>query len=194
MIPVPHSQELYMRRITAGVLASLCSVVVLGAVDDQTRSGGGNEIAASLRKAWTSAKTNLVQSAEVMPEANYAFKPVDSVRSYGAILAHVAGANYVFCAAALGQKPPHAEDEFEKSATTRAAIVKALGDSMAYCDKAFEAATDRSLAEAIEMPFGMGKDTRASALMGNVGHLNEHYGNLVTYMRMKGVVPPTSRR
>jgi len=151
-------------------------------------------VAASIQKSWTSAKTNIVESAELMPEVNYSFKPVDGVRSFGAILAHVAGANYVFCSAALGQKPPHAEDAFEKTATTRAAIIKALGESMAYCDKAFTALTDRTAGETVEMPFGMGKDTRAAALIANIGHLNEHYGNLVTYFRIKGLVPPSSRR
>ena len=180
-----------MRHLATGVLVSLFAVSALSVLEAQAPA---RDVAASLRKAWDAAKTNIVQSAEVMPEPNYSFKPVDTVRSYGAILAHIAGANYVFCSAAAGEKSPHAEDEFEKSATTRAAIIKALADSMAYCDRAFAAATDRSLAEPIEMPFGMGKDTRAAALMGNVGHLNEHYGNLVTYMRMKGVVPPSSRR
>ena len=181
-----------MHRVAYLACAVIVSAVAVTAA--QTGPAAGSDVSGSLRKAWTSAKTNITQSAEVMPEANYAYKPVDTVRSFGAILAHIAGANYVFCSAAMGQKSPHAEDEFEKSATTRAAIIKALADSMAYCDKAFAAATDRTLAEPIEMPFGMGKDTRAAALMGNVGHLNEHYGNLVTYFRMKGLVPPTSRR
>jgi uncharacterized damage-inducible protein DinB len=150
-------------------------------------------IAQAMKTAWDGAKKNIKESADVMPEANYAFKPVDTVRTFGQILAHVAGANYVFCSAAKGEKAPHAEDEFEKSATTRPAIIKALGDSLTYCDAAFASATDKSLAESIDMPFGMGKGTRAQALMGNIGHLNEHYGNLVTYFRIKGIVPPSSR-
>jgi hypothetical protein len=155
---------------------------------------GAQPIAQSVRGAWNGAKKNIQESADVMPETGYGFKPVDGVRTFGQILAHVAGANYVFCAAAKGEKAPHAEDEFEKSATTKAAIVKAVGDSLAYCDAAFAAADDTSLGAAIEMPFGMGKGTRASALLGNVGHLNEHYGNLVTYFRLKGMVPPSSGR
>ena len=150
-------------------------------------------IAGAVKTAWDGAKKNIKDSADVMPEANYGFKPVDGVRTFGQILAHVAGANYVFCSAAKGEKSPHAEDEFEKSATTRAAIIKAVGDSLGYCDAAFAAADDKTLADPIDMPFGMGKGTRAAALIGNVGHLNEHYGNLVTYFRIKGIVPPSSR-
>jgi uncharacterized damage-inducible protein DinB len=168
-------------------------VLATAAFYAQTPSTTAQPVSSALRQSWEAAKKNIRESAEFMPEANYGFKPVDSVRTFGEILAHLAGANYVFCAAAKGEKAPHAEDEFEKSAKTRAAIMKALAESHAYCDAAFQA-DDRKLAETIEMPFGMGKSARAAALIGNVGHLNEHYGNLVTYFRIKGIVPPSSRR
>lgn len=155
---------------------------------------GPSPVAAALRASWDGARTNLLQSAEVMPEAGYSFKPVDGVRTFGQILAHVAGANYVICAAAKGEKAPHAEDEFERTAGTREAIRRALDASVAYCDQAFAAVDDRTLGAPVEMPFGMGKGSRASALLLNVGHVNEHYGNLVTYFRIKGIVPPSSRR
>ena len=89
----------------------------------------------------------MLGSAKVMPEAKYSFKPVDTVRTFGQILAHVAGANYEFCAAARGEKSPFAEDAFEKSATTAAAIAKALQDSIAYCDAAYAALDDSKAAE-----------------------------------------------
>jgi hypothetical protein len=123
-----------------------------------------------------------------MPEADYAFKPVDSVRSFGAILAHVAGANYVFCAAARDDKTTYEEDRIEKTAKTKAEIIKALNESIAYCDAAYNALTDKT---AGEMTSG---GPRAQRLIGNAGHLQEHYGNLVTYFRIKGMVPPSSRR
>ena len=160
----------------------------------QTRpTGGAQPIADSLRTSWNGAKTNIVESAKSLPEADYSFKPVATVRTYGQILGHLAGANYVFCSAAKGEKSPHEEAAFEALAT-KAAISKALDDSIAYCDGVMTAMTDRGLAEPIEMPFGMGKGTRTSALLMNINHNNEHYGNLVTYMRMKGIVPPSSRR
>ena len=176
-------------------------VLASAAFSPQTPSTTAQPIAAALRSSWDAAKKNLTESADVMPEANYNFKPTvekaasdkAELRTFGQILAHVAGANYVFCSAAKGEKAPHAEDDFEKTATTRPAIIKALADSIAYCDTAYRA-TDQQLAATIEMPFGQGKGTRAAALMGNVGHLNEHYGNLVTYFRIKGIVPPSSRR
>jgi uncharacterized damage-inducible protein DinB len=150
-------------------------------------------VAAALRQSWQSARANVAQSAEIMAEADYAFRPVDSVRTFGQILSHLAGANYVFCSSAKGEAPPHAEDAFEETVTSRDEIIKVLGESLAYCDTAYDAATDASLAETVPLPFDQGDGARATALLGNVGHLNEHYGNLVTYFRIKGIVPPSSR-
>ena len=122
-------------------------------------SAQGQPITQSLRTSWDGAKKNIVQSAEVMPEANYSFKPVDVVRTFGQILGHVAGANYAFCAAAKGEKAPFDEGAFEKL-PTKAAIVKAVGDSMAYCDAASPRPTIASSPETIEMPFGMARRSR----------------------------------
>src|SRR5688500_6617372 len=159
----------------------------------QAPGKGDNAVSQAIRGGWNSAKQNLSGSAKVMPAEKYSFKPVDTVRSFGEILAHVAGANYIFCAAARGEKSPHSEDAFEKTAKTRDAIVKALDDSFKYCDTAY-AVDDMKLAEMIAAPFGGGQSPRAQALMGNTGHVQEHYGNLVTYLRINGLVPPSSAR
>ena len=163
-------------------------------LDAQTRGAVAQPVSDAMRAAWDGAKKNIRDSADVVPEAIFSFSAVPgTVRTFGQIIGHVAGANYVFCSAAKGEKSPHAEGEFE-SLATKAALVKAWDESVAYCDGVFKGLTDRSAGEPIEMPFGMGKGARTSALLANIGHLNEHYGNLVTYMRLKGIVPPTSRR
>jgi uncharacterized damage-inducible protein DinB len=151
-----------------------------------------NPISGAIRDGWDGAKRNFTRATEAMPDAKFNFKPVDTVRTYGQIVAHVAGANYIFCAAARGEKAPYAEDHFEKTATTKAAIAKALADSIAYCDAAYTGLDDRKAAEMVAAPFGSGKSARASALIGNTGHVQEHYGNLVTYLRINGIVPPSS--
>lgn len=170
--------------------ATLAATVTLAA---QTKSGTSQPVADAVRSAWDGAKKNIRDSAEFMPEAKFTFKPVDTVRTFGQLIGHVAGANYVFCAAAKGEKSPQAEAAFE-SLATKAALLKAWDDSVTYCNAAFTALTDRTAAEMVDQPFGQGKGARLAALMGNVGHLNEHYGNLVTYLRMNGIVPPSSRR
>ena len=151
-----------------------------------------NPITQTLRGAWDQAKTNIRRSADVMPESKYGFKPVDSVRTFGALLSHLAGASYEFCAAAKGEKTPHAEDEFEKSAKTKADIVKALDGAIAYCDEIYKTLDDAKAAQIVNGAFGGPKGPRAAALFGNTGHYQEHYGNIVTYLRINGLVPPSS--
>jgi hypothetical protein len=172
-------------KLTILTLATALAVPALAAAQTPAPS---DPISQSIRNAWASAKRNIVESAEQMTEADYAFKPVDTVRSFGAILAHVAGANYVFCAPARGDKTAYEEDRIEKTAKTKAEIVKALNESIAYCDAAYNALTDKTAGEMTS------SGPRAQRLIGNAGHLQEHYGNLVTYFRIKGMVPPSSRR
>jgi uncharacterized damage-inducible protein DinB len=153
-----------------------------------------NPVADAVRSNWNSVKKNIKESAELMPEENYAFKPTPDVRSFGAILAHVAGASYEFCASAKNEKPPYAEDSFEGKMTTKAQIVKVTNEAIAYCDAAVAALTDANGADKVRQPFGgTGQTTRIASLLGQIGHDNEHYGNLVTYYRLKGLVPPSSR-
>jgi uncharacterized damage-inducible protein DinB len=177
------------------VVLSVPAVPLTAAQSKEPSTGAAaNPVSQSIREAWSGAKRNLTESAEQMPEPDYAFRPTDQVRTFGQILAHVAGANYVFCSAARGEKSPFEEDQFEKNAKTKAEIVKALNDSITYCDAAYVGLTDRTAGETITMPFSMGSKARAYSLILNAGHLQEHYGNLVTYFRIKGMVPPSSKR
>lgn len=177
-----------MLKAAVSVVVAVAFVALSQPATGQTAS----PITQAMRSAWNGAKQNVRRSADVMPEAKYNFKPVDSVRSYGAILAHIAGASYEFCAAAKGEKTPHAEDEFEKSAKTKADIVKALDGAIAYCDEVYKTLDDAKAAQMVGGAFGGPQGARAANLIGNTNHFNEHYGNLVTYLRINGLVPPSS--
>jgi len=142
--------------------------------------------------AWNNAKRDIVESADQMPEASYTFKPVDSVRTFGQIIAHVADTNYFYCARAKGEASPFADDHFEKAATTKDAVVKALADSVSYCDAVYNGLTEASVVEMVKA--GNGQAPRVAPLFTNAGHNIEHYGNLVTYFRIKGMVPPSTKR
>jgi len=133
-------------------------------------------------------KMILLRSAEKMPEENYSFKPTDAVRSYGQILGHVVDVQYSFCSAVLGEKDPN--PNIEKTKTSKADLIAAFKDVFAYCDRAYEGMTDASGAITVKH-LGM-KTTKLALLNGNALHMIEHYGNLVTYMRLKNIVPPTS--
>jgi uncharacterized damage-inducible protein DinB len=130
----------------------------------------------------------LERAAEKMPEEEYAFKPDPAVRSFGQILGHVADADYLFCSAALGEKSP--SPGVEKSKTTKAELASALHDAFAYCNRAYDALTDASANETVKA--FSGERNKLGVLWFNASHNLEHYGNLVVYMRLKGIVPPSS--
>jgi len=142
------------------------------------------------KMAYTRVKGILARSAEKMPEENYSFKPVDTVRSYGQIIGHLADAQYMFCSVALGEKGPALDIEHTK--TSKADLIAGLNAAFAYCDKAYDTMTDASAVQIIRL---FGNDApRLSALTVNNMHDLEHYGNLATYMRMKNIVPPSSEQ
>ena len=130
----------------------------------------------------------LLRSAEKMPEENYSFKPTQAVRSFGQILGHVADAQYMFCSIALGEKNP--APKIEETKTSKADLTAALKDAFAYCDKAYDGMTDASGAQIIKL-FG-GDTPKLGVPTANNLHALEQYGNLVTYLRLKNIVPPSS--
>ena len=141
------------------------------------------------RAMWRATTNYLQQSAEQMPEADYAFRPVATVRTFGQQLGHVAGTQNLICATVLGE-PVKSEDDIEKRMTTKADLVAALKASTDYCARAY-ALSDVALAAKVKL-FGQEQSKMASLSL-NAVHNGEHYGNLVTYFRIKGMVPPSSR-
>ena len=148
-----------------------------------------NPAASAARLIWESNQDFITQSAADVPENLYSFRPTPDVRTFGEIIGHVAGAQGMFCAIALGEKVP-AEDAVEKTATTKAALVDALKKSNEYCARAY-AMTDQAAVAMVDL-FGQQR-SKLYALMMNASHNAEHYGNLVTYMRINKIVPPSSR-
>ena len=130
----------------------------------------------------------IASAAEKMPEGEYAFRPDPAVRSFGEILGHIADANYLFCSSVLGESNP--SPNIEKTKTTKAELTSALRDAFAYCNRAYSALTDENAHETVKA-FGQERN-RLGVLWFNASHNMEHYGNLVVYMRTKGIVPPSS--
>ena len=158
------------------------------ASDATTRAAQNDPLSAFNKHVYGGVKAILLRSAEKMPEENYAFKPTDGIRSYGQIIGHVADAQYLFCSTVLGEKNP--APKIEQTKTSKADLIGALKDAFAYCDRAYDGLTDAS---ATQMVTFFGGDTpKLGVLNTNAMHSIEHYGNLVTYMRMKNIVPPTS--
>jgi uncharacterized damage-inducible protein DinB len=162
------------------IVMGLAFVCMLQAQDPMSKETKG---------LYTTIKGNILKSAEKMPEAQYAFKPSPEVRNYGAVLGHIADSQYFFCGAAKGETK---DTKIEETVKTKGALIEELKKSFAYCDAAYDSLTDAN--GAMMMKFGKGERSMSGILNFNVAHDFEHYGNLVTYLRIKGLVPPSSEK
>jgi len=146
-----------------------------------------NPASTGLKMPWSRVKDIAVRAAEKMPEEQYGFRPTPEVRTFGQLVGHLADANVMMCSMALGEKVE--PWTVEKTKTSKADLVAALKESVAVCDRVF-AQGDDALATGMKL---FGFETTRFALVGIlIGHEFEHYGNMVTYMRIKGLVPPSS--
>ena len=166
----------------------LFTVAILFAAAASAQSAPANPLVTVSKGIYASAKTDILRSAEKVPEEMWSYQPVKEVRTFGQLFAHVADGQYEFCGAVAEGKP--VDKGLEKALKTKAEIVAALKDAFAYCDAAYAKMTDADAPALISM-FGM-RLTKIGAMDFNITHTMEHYGNLVTYMRIKGIVPPTS--
>ena len=172
-----------MRRLfTAAVLAA--SIVVPSAAFAQ------NPYTDAIKAQLAQIKNPVTRTAEKVSEDLYAFKPVPEVRSLGQLIAHIADGNFGICGAASGMKPPMSGVEKSTQGNGKAALQKALAASFEFCEQALAAMDDKKGAETVKTFLGV--QPRLAVLAFNNSHVNEHYGNLVTYMRLKGIVPPSS--
>lgn len=157
----------------------------LAAQQASSHAGHHDMAAVSAVKArWQASHDNVLRAAEAIPESEFGFRPVAGVRSIGELVGHVAGAQMAFCGAVSGEKPAAMGNP-----STKAALIQAMKDAGTFCQKAYSI-TDGASTQNISI-FGMSM-TGLGALIMNATHNSEHYGNLVTYMRIRGLTPPTS--
>lgn len=167
-----------MTRFAPAIAAALACVAL---------HAQNNPLSAETKGYYTMVKTNIIKSAEKMPEADYSFRPTPAVRTFGQLIAHVADAQYEFCSPVRGEQK---SSDIEKTVTGKAELISALKTAFAYCDEAYNSMTDAHAADKIKF-FG-GNRTKLVTLEFATMHDDEHYGNIVTYLRMKGLVPPSS--
>ena len=166
----------------------VCVIPLTAALAMAQSAAPANPFSFSAKGVYAIVKTNVVRAADKMPEANYSFKPTPDVRSFGQIVGHIADTQYLFCSMASGSS--ETGPSVEKNKTAKGDLVAALKEAFAFCDKVYDGMTDASGAQVIKF---LGRDApRLTALTFNAAHMDEHYGNIVTYMRLKGLVPPSS--
>jgi uncharacterized damage-inducible protein DinB len=175
-----------MRKLLPTMLLCLLALPAIS----QEKQASDNPLSAFTKRVYGFQKGILLRSAEKMPEEDYNFKPTETVRSYGQIIGHLADAQCLFCSKALDEK--NSEPKIEQTKSSKADLIAALKTAFAYCDKAYDGMTDASGGQIVKL---FGTDTpKLGVLNFNNVHNMEHYGNLVTYMRIKGIVPPTSEQ
>jgi uncharacterized damage-inducible protein DinB len=147
--------------------------------------------AADVQRGYNALKANILKAADKMPAEDYSFRPTPEIRTFARVVNHVTEAQVRICGAmngtapdALAKVPPETAD--------KAAIVAALQASYAECDKAYAALTDENLTQMLTL--GPVTRTRIGFAWGNVSHDNEQYATLALYMRLKGLVPPSSEK
>jgi uncharacterized damage-inducible protein DinB len=146
-------------------------------------------------------ESEFVPAAEAMPEDKYEFAPSASsgefkgVRTFGQQVRHVAAANYMICAAILSEKPPvdTGGESGPASIKTKNDSIKFLKESYTYCHKAYSSINESNQTGQVQSPFGPNKVSRLGLATLNIGHNFDHYGQMVEYLRMNGVIPPASR-
>ncbi len=166
----------YFRILFTAAFACTCAL----------QAQNANPLSTEAKQAYTVIKNNLMKMAEKMAEEHYAFKPTTEIRTFGQLVAHVADAQARNCSAVNGeQKAVNAA-----SKSSKADLVAALKESFAICDVAYDSLTDATAAEMIKT--ARGQRSKLGALAGNTAHDNEEYGYMAVYLRLKGVVPPSS--
>lgn len=145
-----------------------------------------NPLSAEAKQAYGAIKTNMIKMAEKMPEELYSYQPVPEIRTFGQLIAHVADSQLRNCTTVNGE----AKTGAAAKKTAKADLVAALKEGAAACDAAFDALTDASATAMV--PFRNGQRSKLGVLNANTIHLNEEYGYMAVYLRLKSVVPPSS--
>jgi uncharacterized damage-inducible protein DinB len=182
--------------LTKIVLVILVLALALAA-SDPAFAQSTNPLTGGARLHYGIIKGNVTRAAAKMPEEKYPFRPTPEVRTFAQLIGHLADSNYRLCSVLAGQDPPM-DAGIERTKKTKADLVNALAESFAYCDRQYAEMTDAAGTPIVKFDAG-GEGSRVpiqmprlTALAFHTGHAFEHYGNVVTYMRLKGLVPPSS--
>jgi hypothetical protein len=173
-----------MQRL--GIACAVASLILSGVA-----LGQSSPLASEVQTAYARLKPNIVKAAEKMPPEDYGYKPTPDIRTFARVVNHVIEAQFHICGAA-NHMDPAASPKVPADTADKAAIMEALNASFAECDKAYAGLTDANITEMLQA--GPAKRSRLSLLWGNISHDNEQYATLALYLRLKGLVPPTSEK
>jgi hypothetical protein len=188
-----------MKKIVSLCACLLCLGFGAVAFAQSAKPAEPHTIASDLDHAVAGVEKEFVPAADAMPEEKFSFAPTNGefkgVRTFGQQVRHVAAVNYMVAAAILGEKPPVdiGGEDGPASVKTKAESIQFLKDSFAYAHKAVSTIDQTNLVATIKSPFGPGTTTRLVMAVVIPGHCFDHYGQIVEYLRMNGIIPPASR-
>lgn len=188
-----------MTAKVAMIVFSCLTLIGLSAAQESKSTHERRSVTEILDHTVSNAEHEFVPAAEAMPEDKFAFAPTNGefkgVRTFAEQIKHVAAVNYELAAAILEEKPPVdiGDESGPASITTKADVIKYLNDSFAYVHKAMQTINDKNLVETVKSPFGEGRVSRLGLASAVSSHAFDHYGQMVEYLRMNGIIPPASR-
>ncbi len=168
----------------------ISTLTLMGALLGAAALNAQNPLATDTKNFYNGIKGTLTKAADQMADADYSFKASPMERTYGAMVGHVADVQMALCSHAKGEDKM---SDAEKTKTAKADLVAALKASFDYCDGVYDSLTDADASTMVTM-FGPRKATKLAVLNFNIAHDNEMYGQMVVYLRIKGLVPPSSQR
>jgi uncharacterized damage-inducible protein DinB len=186
------------KRLTL-IAISLLALTALSSSQDSKGKNDRRTVTEVLDHTVSNLEQEFVPAAEAMPEDRFGFAPSSGefkgVRTFGEQVKHVAAVNYIFGAAILSEKVPVdvGEESGPAAVKTKAEILDYLKQSFAYVHQAVKTINDRNLVEPVKSPFGEGSVTRLGVATSVTAHGFDHYGQMVEYLRLNGIVPPASR-
>jgi uncharacterized damage-inducible protein DinB len=167
----------------------ICTLTLMGALLGTVALNAQNPLSSDLKNSYTGIKGTITKAADEMADADYSFKASPMERTYGEIVGHIADVQFALCGNAKGEQ----KKSDSGSKTSKADLTAALKASFDYCDGVYDSLTDADATSMVTL-FGPRKATKLAVLNFNIAHDNEMYGQMVVYLRIKGLVPPSSQR
>ena len=184
----PHHRGM---KLTLTLTALFAAIAVHAAAQSAPPPGRKLTLANEMIRGYTQIQRDLLEAAELMPDADYGFKPTPETRPFGQLIAHVALSQFGFCSFLQGGPSPKAAEK-DETPRSKAVLIALLKESAAFCSPLVTTMTDEGMVQLIKA--GPIEGARGLVPIGLVVHGNEVYGTIAVYLRLKGIVPPTTAR
>jgi hypothetical protein len=179
-----------MMKLTLAVMF-LALAVVPAAPQSPPPTGQKQTLSSAMIRGYTVLQRDLLDAAELMPEADYLFKPTPETRPFGQLISHVALSQFNFCSFLQGGLNPKAGEK-DETPRSKAVLIALLKESATFCNPLVNAMTDEGMVQLMKV--GPNEGARGLLVIGLIAHGNEMYGTIAVYLRLKGIVPPTTAR